>query len=91
MRPKTLTILGQRWTIQYGPLDGEHGNTDGDKRRIVIDSSDKSAPGRHTLLHEVLHAILHESGQNETLGALEEGVVRAIEHGLAPLLKTLAK
>lgn len=41
------------------------------------------------LLHEILHAVIKLSGKASGLGLTydgEEGLVEALEHGLAPLL-----
>lgn len=79
--PRTISILGQPYQIRRSDLTEDHGFLDTDARVIHI-SRETSEPDR-TLLHEVLHAILVESGQRWSIGEdHEEGVVRALESGL---------
>ena len=80
MRNGTLEVLGETYTVVTLPLpDDEHGQCDCEKKIIKLNCDAPPA----TLLHELLHAILFESGLSFVLeDRTEEAVVRAIEHGL---------
>jgi len=88
-RPTSLTVLGQRLAIEYvkAPLDLDEtqGFYDPSRRLIrVLDEEGWEA----TLFHELVHAVLSITGHTETLGEkAEEAIVRALEHGLAPLVR----
>jgi hypothetical protein len=89
--PKHLTICGRKVKIvvsQNLQESGQivHGYFDASEHKIAL-RSDKSEVMRDTLLHEVLHAILHYSGHSHLVGVGEEGLVVALENGLSPLLK----
>lgn len=77
-----IPVLGEVYKVVVKRLDGDiHGTMDGDKKLIEIDT--KSTDIRGTLVHETLHAILHEAGLRNVLEAgLEEAVVVALENGL---------
>lgn len=80
----TVNVLGRTYTVKFVPMpDDEFGDCCTDKKviRINPDHGDQAT----TLVHEVLHAILAESGLKHLLDShegLEEALVRAIEHGL---------
>lgn len=90
----TVNVLGQTYTVKFVPMgEDTFGDCCTDKKviRINVDHGDQST----TLVHEVLHAILAESGLKHLLDAtegLEESLVCAIEHGLttAHLIPELA-
>jgi Zn-dependent peptidase ImmA (M78 family) len=89
--PKNLLICGRKVKIVVTHNLQEsgqvvHGYFDASEHMIAL-RSDKSEVMRDTLLHEILHAILHYSGHSHLVGSGEEGLVVAIENGLAPLLK----
>jgi len=79
-----VNILGADYTVKVGKLKkGLFGDCDTDKKLIRV--NDEKGEPAETLIHEVIHAALHESGVvhiiNHTEG-LEEAIVRAVEHGL---------
>ena len=79
-----VNILGADYTVRAEKLKKNlFGDCDTDKKLIRV-NTDKGEPAE-TLIHEVIHAALHESGVvhiiNHTEG-LEEAIVRAVEHGL---------
>lgn len=81
-----VMILGTEYEIEL--LDEIEGNLYGltcsDEKTIKVKISDDSTT-RRTVLHEIVHAILFESGMTwllESSPGLEEGIVRALEHGL---------
>lgn len=78
-----LNVLGAEYTVKIERMSkSTYGDCDTDKK--VIRLNNRKELSAETLLHEVLHAALHESGVGFLLHqeGLEEAVVRAIEHGL---------
>ena len=93
----SVTVLGHRMRVRRKDRlfdsDGVElcGYCDFDKREIWL-SEAPSVDQDGTLLHEILHAILHYSGQGAVMGIKEEEVlVTALEHCLKPLLKLLTR
>lgn len=93
-KPKTIQILGTEFRIEYTtklPKD-DYGDTVGNDRVIRVKSRLRGEIAKSTLIHEILHAIFHVSGQSEILakhdesGQLEEALVVALEHGLTPII-----
>lgn len=83
--PKTVQILGQKYTVRKCPHVEPHGECRSESKEIVISDKTTGDMASKTLLHEVVHAVLHESGLSYVLDStdgLEEAVVRAVEHGL---------
>lgn len=85
---KSIEILGQEYSVSivnYCDLSDEdetvHGLIDFDAKRIYIDSL--AIDEKKSLLHEVIHGILFESGLSNLLeSSLEEAIVVALENGL---------
>ena len=81
----TVNILGRVYTIKICKLAKDtYGECDTDK--AVIRLNRRHEDMMDTLVHEVVHAILFESGIKHILEShdgLEEAIVRAIEHGLS--------
>ena len=79
-----INILGAEYTVEVKKMKkGLFGDCDLDKKVIRINSQ-KGIPAE-TLIHEVIHASLCESGVGFIIRhteGLEEAIVRAIEHGL---------
>jgi Zn-dependent peptidase ImmA (M78 family) len=95
-RRSSIYVLGHKMRIKRKPrLFSEEGAElcgycDFEKREIWISMNEK-VDQNATLLHEVLHAILHYSGQGSVMEMKdEETLVTALEHGLQPLLGILA-
>lgn len=93
---KSVPVMGQKYSIEYydniktDDKEDVYGDTDKGKKRIRIDLSNNKSQSlvRSTLLHEVLHAILSQSGLDNLLtDEVEEAIVVAIEHGLFPLVE----
>ena len=84
-------ILGKMVKINYSvDMDKDDcGEFDDSTMTISINLNrhDNEDLLKSTLLHEIIHAILFITGQNELLDSKqEEGLVRAIEHGLADIV-----
>jgi len=81
-----VEILGKEYKVKVCKLDQTlHGDCDTEKKVIRINKNKGNGNLNDTFVHEVIHAILHESGVVQLLhqvDGLEEAVVRAIEHGL---------
>ncbi len=89
---KFISVMGQWWRVVWEPLghDGLHGQLIIDTKIIKINSYDNAEQQAATLLHELFHAILFTSGQGFDLeSGTEEALVRALEHGLAPVVKII--
>ena len=93
---RTIPIMGQKYKILYyntvktDDAANVFGDTDKDKKRIRVDLSNckTAALVKCTLLHECIHAVLAQSGLDNLLtDEVEEAIVRAIEHGLTPLVE----
>lgn len=90
-----LRIGSRDWKIRRLPKvvdeDNEEcdGTTDTETAVIEISTSQTTDDQKMTLLHEVLHAALHESGYSYVIDSekIEEGLVRALSHMLWPLIK----
>jgi hypothetical protein len=91
--------MGYRFSLCLSPVDTqgavwktgdeiEFGETDIYEHKIHFNPKQSAVQMHSTRLHEYIHAILQVSGVNELLDEKsEEAVVKAIEHGLAPLIK----
>ena len=99
MKEQKVNICGHVYTIQFvdyirkkdGSIDestvGENSNDD---RLIKIKTTDiAEKQQRATLLHEIIHGILHNSGLAALLNDddQEEAFVVALENGLMPLMQ----
>ena len=80
----TVNVLGTPYTVKAAKLPrGLYGDCDPEKKIIRIDP--RKGQFNETLVNEVIHAALFESGLVHILhqyDGLEESIVRAIEHGL---------
>ena len=95
-RLEEINILGDIFKIEYPAKikgdEGEntYGETYGVKRLIRISTQQNKTDDmmERTLLHEVIHAILHISGHSELLeDKEEESLVVLLENGLSKLYK----
>jgi hypothetical protein len=86
--PEFVIILGCKFSVSDVVLsDNTYGETDGTERTIKVDLHKHTSQEQvtSTLFHEMIHAVLHVSGQSELLrGKQEEALVVALEHGLMP-------
>lgn len=72
----------------------DFGETCSDSKRVSINSEKHQRPSdiENTLLHELFHAVLAESGQAEYFTEIqEEALVRALENGMHPLVCRLVE
>lgn len=79
-----VNILGTDYTVKIVKMGkDDYGDCDTDKKVIRLNRrKDQKA---ESLVHEVIHGALHESGLTNVLHTtegLEEAIVRAVEHGL---------
>lgn len=78
-----VNILGTEYTVKICKMGKrDYGDCDCEKKiiRLNRDKDEKA----ESLVHEVIHAALYESGLVHLLHpeGLEEAIVRAVEHGL---------
>lgn len=82
MLPKSVQILGREYVIRRKKMSC-CGMCDFTTGTIFLKSGIKGETVEATLLHEVVHGILHESGLHfNWTDEFTESVVRALEHGL---------
>lgn len=96
--PTKITIMGVTFKIKYLTRMGDNfGMTNSATKTISIQKKLPDEEKEATLLHECIHAILFVSGSSfmlesldnteQSQGNFEELLVRALEHGLAPIVK----
>ena len=82
--------MGHTYTIKYQPesmMKNLCGETVFEGRIIRIRENMSEPEIESTLLHEVIHAVLSESGVTYLMSTkMDEAITRAIESGLAPLV-----
>jgi hypothetical protein len=80
--PKTINVLGREYVIRRKRMR-DYGCCDIGPGIIWIRSGLSHEDFHATLMHEVIHGILHESGVHyQFTDELTESIVRAIEHGM---------
>lgn len=85
---KYVVIHGIKIPIIIKDIKDNHGEYSSDNKTITIDEA-AEVNTTATLLHEILHAILDISGTGELLKLKEEeAIVKSIENGLVPLIKS---
>ena len=94
-QPTEITVAGIPYTIEYKAIN-DWGRVDTDKKLITISTKIKTTEGIvETLLHEATHVVLRTSGLFYSLLKSdmhkEEGIVRAIENLLFPVIKKVLK
>lgn len=89
-KPKTINIMGHKIPVIFYSVDEMPDETEGlfDPTLRQIWLADNET-WESTLLHEIIHAIIYFSGHREQIGAIEEGLVLALEHGLSPHVKVI--
>lgn len=86
--PTKITVLGQKIKVQQAELDDLYGDFTPSKKTIRINEKLTEEEKYQTLLHEAIHASLELAGWSHALShETEEGIVRAIENGLWPLVQ----
>ncbi len=92
----SISIMGFSYTVSLLPVvtdeDGVElsGHMDSSTRQIEISVKANPTPDlqEQTLLHEIIHICLNNSGLSEAMGEkLEEATTVALEHGLHLLYK----
>ena len=92
--PDHVMILGRRYEICREKLDDEFGAIEYSTGVIFLDSSLEPHEVTGTLLHEILHGILHEAGLRTKIRTkTEEVLVTALENGLmrSGMIRTIDK
>ena len=80
--PRKISILGREYKIRRKKM-ADFGRYDCDAATIWLKSGLRGEHAKQTLLHEVIHCILHESGQSWLqTDEQHESLVRSLEHGL---------
>lgn len=80
--PRSVRIMGRDYKVRRKRMKC-FGLCDFDAGIIWIKGGLADEPSSQTLLHEIVHAILHESGHHHSQTTGEnEALVRALEHGL---------
>lgn len=82
MIPRTVSILGRTYLVRRKRMK-EAGLCDFSTGIIYLKSGLSNDVAEATLLHEIIHGVLHESGIHFNWSdEFTESVVRALEHGL---------
>lgn len=82
MTPRSVNILGREYLIRRKRMK-ESGLCDFATGTIYLRSGLKGKDAEETLMHEIIHGVLHESGIHFNWSdEFTESVVRALEHGL---------
>ena len=88
--PSTVAIGQSTYAITEGAPKGYLGRTHKRKQVIQIEPTQGAGSRRDTLLHESLHALLHESGGTKLLDVdddAEERLIRLLSPWLLMLLR----
>lgn len=81
MNNRKINILGVIYTVKIKKLENKWGEIDFTEKKIFIDPSDEHNH-EQTLLHEIMHGILHVSGHSFNIESHEEGIIRVLDHGI---------
>jgi Zn-dependent peptidase ImmA (M78 family) len=85
LMPRKVYVNGAAYKVKRKALDGAYGICRQDHARIDIDPAQSEHSARGTLLHEVMHAALHECGGTATHG-LDEAAEERVISTLAPAI-----
>lgn len=82
--PENVMVMGRVYSVTVKPMKKHDALCYRGEGRIVINENLPDDKAYWALIHEVMHAILHESGLRYIINDdnLEEAIVRAIENGL---------
>jgi len=86
--PDYVDLGYRRWTIRYdaGCTDDEYGETVANKGRLLIQEGMDGPAEVDTVIHELLHAMLHNV--NTSLSEKqEEHTVTTLAHGLVEMIQ----
>jgi len=95
--PKKVNIMDHIYKVKI--VDDLHmkngiylyGAVDHTRRIIKINSGMHPEVEKTTLVHEMLHAVIHIAGHSDLDDAIEERITDCISQALLPLLKTNPK
>lgn len=76
--------MGVKYKVKYREMDGYHGTCDYTKCELCINNTHDIQRQQKTLIHEIVHAFLHEAGLEELN---EEKHVQKLETAIYDLLK----
>ncbi len=92
--PERLNILGFEWKVVQGKdvcLQGNcYGSCHKETQKIFIDPNIPEQKKEHTLIHEILHALIWQLGLSDRIEkekCTEEEIVTTISQGLYQVLK----
>lgn len=94
--PKKLRIGGFVWTVEESEKVAAEGNVYGSthhtKQRFFLEPNENLQKKEQVLLHEVLHAIWHQTGLGKRYASdaekkMEEEIVHALSMGLYQVIK----
>jgi len=86
MAATNVRVLGRNYRIIRKELQNEYGVCDNTKGTITIATGQDSFGEKDTLLHEIMHAILHQQGYHHAY-KLEESFVRPLATGIITVLQ----
>lgn len=81
-----VRVLGRKYQVVAKDIEGLFGRCDNASAIITVCPGQDAHGSRDTLLHEVLHAILHQQGYNNQYKE-EERYVRPLATGLITVLR----
>lgn len=93
--PQTVKIGGFVWSVEENEKVAAEGNVYGSthhtKQRIFLEPNETPQKKEQTLLHEILHAIWHQTGLGKRFigdqSKIEEEIVHALSMSLYQVLK----
>jgi hypothetical protein len=90
-----LNICGRKYTVKRGDIPGNFGLCDCNKATITIAEDlevHTDIPPETILLHEIIHAVLYETGLTNALkDRIEESIVHALALQLSRIGYSLLK
>lgn len=86
MATKNVRVLGRNFKIVVRDLGNMYGLCDKAAAVISIDPEQDEFSFRDTLLHEIMHAILHQQGATHSY-KLEESFVRPLATGIMTVMQ----
>lgn len=95
MENKTFSYCGFDWTLEFVEPTGidnnpDWGNVNFEKHKILINSTISKQNQQETLLHELIHIALKQSGEWDMLSFSEqESLVTSLSLNLYGIIKTI--
>ena len=81
-----VRILGRKFKIEVKDLHDMYGQCDKAAAVIAVDPDQDEFSFKDTLLHEIMHAILHQQGSTHSY-KLEESFVRPLATGIMTVMQ----